>query len=74
MIVVTSKVVQAVQRFKSLKRREASKLPMDPVEEYQEAELLWVKSAQKKFPDLKSNRPCTQPSEVAVDSRHTTVV
>ena len=53
LIGVTAKVLGAVQRFKNLKKSGGINPPVDPVEESQRAELLWVKSAQGKFSDLK---------------------
>ena len=54
MIGVTAKVLRAVQGIKNLKRREVDNTPVNPVEESLEAELLWVKSAQNEFSDLKA--------------------
>ena len=54
LIGVTAKIVRAVQRLRTLKKREGINPPVDPVEESQRAELLWVKSAQGKFSDLKT--------------------
>jgi len=54
LIGVTAKVLRAVQRFKNLKKRGGINPPVDPMEESQRAELLWVKSAQSKFSDLKT--------------------
>ena len=54
LIGVTATVLKAVRRFKNLKRREAINSSEDPVGESQEAELLWVKSAQNGMSDLKT--------------------
>lgn len=53
LIGVTVKVLKAVQRFKSLKGRRATDGPANAVEEAVEAELPWVKAAQKELSDLK---------------------
>ena len=47
------KVLRAVQRFKNLKGRRAIDRLANTVEEAAEAELLWVKSAQKELSDIK---------------------
>ena len=54
LIGVIAKVLRAVQRFRTLKKREGIDPLVDPVEESQRAELLWVKSARDKFSDLKT--------------------
>ena len=46
--------MQAVRKFKNIKKREAINPPVDPVEESLRAEVLWVKSAQKEISDLKT--------------------
>lgn len=54
LIGVTAMVIRAVQRFKCLRGRKAPDLSVNAVEEAMEAELLWLKSAQKEFSDIKT--------------------
>ncbi len=49
----TARVLEAVQRFKNHRKKGDVSPVANPVEDSQEAELLWVKSAQGTFPDLK---------------------
>lgn len=53
LIGVTVKVLRAVRRFKNMRTGKTNPT-MNPVEESQEAERLWVKSAQKTFTDFKT--------------------
>ena len=54
LIGVMARVLQAISKFKNLKRREAINPPVDSVEESLRAELSWVKSAQREILDLKT--------------------
>lgn len=52
LIGVTAKVLRAIQKLKNL-TREKNDPSANPVDEVAEAELLWMKSAQKELSDLK---------------------